>query len=73
MSCLSSRLVAAGEFHTCAVTAKGKLHCFGRNDYGQCNVPKDLENVIAARFAYTISIGCFKYDYNKEAACSFDM
>ena len=30
----AARLVAAGDFHTCAVTADGKLHCFGCNKHG---------------------------------------
>lgn len=29
-----ARRVAAGDFHTCAITADGKLHCFGSNDHG---------------------------------------
>ena len=43
------RLVAAGDFHTCAITSDGKLHCFGSNDHGQCNVPKHLEHFIVSQ------------------------
>ena len=44
---LSALPIAAGGFHTCAVRADGALGCFGDNDYGQCNVPMDLGQVVA--------------------------
>ncbi len=39
--------VAAGSQHTCAVTAQGRLVCFGANGSGQCSVPEGLEDVVA--------------------------
>ena len=39
--------VAAGTYHTCAMRTNGQLVCFGRNDYGQCDVPADLGPVLA--------------------------
>ena len=38
--------VAAGDSHTCAVQADGRLVC-GRNYSGQCTVPADLGAVAA--------------------------
>lgn len=29
-------MIAGGEHHTIAVTAEGKVYCWGRNDEGQC-------------------------------------
>ena len=34
--------VAAGPDHTCAVSAAGKLVCFGYNIFGRCEVPRLL-------------------------------
>lgn len=29
-------MIAGGEHHSIAVTAEGKVYCWGRNDEGQC-------------------------------------
>jgi hypothetical protein len=34
--------VAAGEHHTAALLADGRVVCWGTNSDGQCNVPADL-------------------------------
>ena len=54
------RLVAAGDFHTCAITADGKLHCFGSNDHGQCSVPKHLEHFIVSQ-PDAVSVRSWRY------------
>ncbi|CAE7890014.1 unnamed protein product [Symbiodinium sp. KB8] len=35
--------VSAGYDHTCAVTADGRLVCFGESRSGQCDVPEPLK------------------------------
>eukprot|EP00441_Pelagodinium_beii_P027981 CAMPEP_0197660648 /NCGR_PEP_ID=MMETSP1338-20131121/50976_1 /TAXON_ID=43686 ORGANISM="Pelagodinium beii, Strain RCC1491" /NCGR_SAMPLE_ID=MMETSP1338 /ASSEMBLY_ACC=CAM_ASM_000754 /LENGTH=78 /DNA_ID=CAMNT_0043238043 /DNA_START=1 /DNA_END=233 /DNA_ORIENTATION=+ len=45
--------VSAGCSHTAAIDAAGKLHCFGWNNAGQCNVPDGIGEAIqvsAGRF-----------------------
>ena len=44
----SGASVAAGGFHTCAVTARGELVCFGGTGDGQCTVPAGLGPVLSA-------------------------
>jgi len=39
--------VATGSSHTLALTAEGKVFAWGLNHSGQCDVPEDLEGVIA--------------------------
>ncbi|CAE8588927.1 unnamed protein product, partial [Polarella glacialis] len=39
--------IAAGECHTCALQADGRLRCFGSDRDGQCQVPADLGPVVA--------------------------
>ena len=39
--------IAAGYWHTLALTADGRVAAWGRNDHGQTDVPADLTNVIA--------------------------
>ena len=49
----ASRVIAAGEAHSCAVTAEGNVQCWGNNDFGQLgdgsfngsNVPVDVEGL----------------------------
>lgn len=48
------RLVAAGDFHTCAITGDGKLHCFGCNAHGQCDVPKHLEHFVESQLLWCV-------------------
>ena len=31
-------MIAGGEHHSIAVTAEGKVYCWGRNDEGQCGL-----------------------------------
>jgi len=44
--------VAAGDRHTCALQADGKLVCFGDNRYGQCDVPAGVGPVVAVAAGY---------------------
>jgi alpha-tubulin suppressor-like RCC1 family protein len=46
--------VSCGAFHAAAVTAEGRVVCWGDNDFGQCDVPADLFNVVC--------VSCFCYD-----------
>ena len=39
--------LAAGSSHTCAITTRNELVCFGNDDYGQCTAPADLGPVLA--------------------------
>ena len=39
--------IAGGTDYTCAVKANGELVCFGWNDFGQCDIPPDLGQVVA--------------------------
>ena len=39
--------IAAGEYHSLALTAEGTVVAWGDNDYGQTNVPSGLSNVVA--------------------------
>jgi len=32
-------IVSSGHFHTCAISVDSSLHCWGNNEYGQCNFP----------------------------------
>jgi len=34
--------LSAGDYHSCAVTVDGSVHCWGSNWYGQSKVPSDL-------------------------------
>ncbi len=44
----AGQAVAAGDWHTCALTAAGRLVCFGRNADGQCSVPEGLDEVLTS-------------------------
>ena len=46
------RFISAGLVHTCALTAEGRLVCFGSNGHGQCAVPGGLENVVSVAAGY---------------------
>jgi alpha-tubulin suppressor-like RCC1 family protein len=52
-----------------------KVVCWGRNNFGQCNVPEDLENVISIKCGHyhttaLISEGkVFCYGYNNYGEC----
>ncbi len=50
--------VAAGDFHTVALKGDGTVACWGRNHYGQCNVPAGLGTVsaVAAGFQHTVAV-----------------
>ena len=48
--------VSAGFRHTCAIDASGKLHCFGRNEEGQCDVPDDLGVATQVQFLAALGI-----------------
>jgi alpha-tubulin suppressor-like RCC1 family protein len=37
-----SEVIAAGQYHTCAVKADSTVACWGGNDYGQATPPPDL-------------------------------
>ena len=39
--------IAAGESHSLALTAEGRVVAWGGNYYGQTNVPSGLSNVVA--------------------------
>ena len=43
-----SRTVSTREFHTCALTRRGKARCWGANGYGQSNPPDDTFVAIGA-------------------------
>jgi len=51
-------MVSAGSVHTCAIDASGRLHCFGDNRYGQCNVPAELgfATMVSAGSVHTCAI-----------------
>ncbi len=39
--------ISCSGYYTAALTSKGKVICWGDNDINQCDVPSDLENVVA--------------------------
>jgi alpha-tubulin suppressor-like RCC1 family protein len=39
--------ISCGKFHSAVVTQVGKVVCWGKREDGRCDVPQDLENVIA--------------------------
>ncbi|MEK7685682.1 MAG: hypothetical protein AAB466_09695, partial [Verrucomicrobiota bacterium] len=39
--------VAAGGFHSLALTAEGRVMAWGNNEYGKTTVPSGLSNVVA--------------------------
>jgi len=57
---VSDTLAAAGYSHICAVQCDGRLICFGRNTYGQCDVPADLGPLmaVAAGAFHTCALQC---------------
>ena len=63
------RLIAAGDFHTCAVSQTGQLRCFGSNSSGQCEHPKTLTEVIVARIDCSVA-GCLQITCCLDACAS---
>lgn len=49
------RQVSLGKFHSCALKSSGKAMCWGKNYYGQTDVPPSLE-VRAARAPLAVSL-----------------
>jgi alpha-tubulin suppressor-like RCC1 family protein len=48
----TNKTIFSGNFHTAALTSEEKVVCWGFNNYGQCNIPKDLRNVILIKCGY---------------------
>jgi len=46
--------VSGGDIHTCAIDPSGQLHCFGRNEDGECNVPDGLRVVVHGLEKYVL-------------------
>lgn len=34
------RSVSVGDYHACALSVDGEIHCWGRNRYGETDVPE---------------------------------
>jgi alpha-tubulin suppressor-like RCC1 family protein len=48
--------VSAGAWHTCGITAKGAVVCFGcggDNDFGQCSSPSGVFTAVASGYVHT--------------------
>ena len=52
------KTLTCGNVHTCVIDVAGRLHCFGDNSYGQCDVPESLGMVrqVAAGACHTCVI-----------------
>ena len=40
--------MSGGNVHTCGVTSSGNVECWGRNDYGQTNLPSGTFESVSA-------------------------
>jgi alpha-tubulin suppressor-like RCC1 family protein len=49
--------VSAGDKHSLVLKNNGTVIAFGNNDYGQCNIPSDLNNVITVSAGENHSLG----------------
>ena len=47
----------AGEYHSLGLKEDGSIVAWGRNDYGQCNVPSPNTNFVAVAGGKFYSIG----------------
>ena len=48
--------VSAGDEHTCAIRESGTIECWGRNDYGQTDVPEGRFTAVSAGWGHTCAI-----------------
>ncbi len=49
--------VAGGGFHSLGLKADGSIVCWGRNNYGQCNIPSPNQDFLAIAGGSCHSIG----------------
>ncbi|NDC48130.1 MAG: hypothetical protein EBZ61_03435 [Micrococcales bacterium] len=68
--------VGAGDGFSCALTASGNVECWGKNNYGQTDVPTNLEKITqlsvgadhACALALTGLLHCWGANYDEQAA-----
>ena len=53
--------VSGGGDHTIALTSHKRVVIWGDNEYGQCNVPEGLEDVVAISAGYGHTVALKKY------------